>query len=226
VWSGFSLRWYQAVLENAALLSAARMSLVVAVASATVATVLGTLAAVALHRLAGALGRTLLAGLVFTPLVLPEVIIGLALLMLFVTLGWDRGMVTIVVAHATVTSAYVAVVVQSRLAALGPTLEEAAMDLGARPAAAFCLVTLPQLAPALAAAWLLAFTLSLDDLVIAAFTSGPGATTLPIRLYGQARLGVTPDINALSTLMIAAVVGALGIASAVEKGWRSREIRR
>ncbi|MSP67326.1 MAG: ABC transporter permease [Alphaproteobacteria bacterium] len=222
VWGGFSLRWYGEVFANPALLAAAQVSVTVAMLSASVALVLGTLAATALQRLAGAFGRTLFAGLLFTPLVLPEVIIGLALLLLFVALGIDRGATTIVIAHATVTTGYVAVVVQSRLLALDPAQEEAAIDLGAPPLGAFLLVTLPQIAPALAAAWLLAFTLSLDDLVIAAFTSGPGATTLPMRLYGQARLGVTPDVNALSTLMIAAVVGALVVASAVEKRWRSR----
>jgi putrescine transport system permease protein len=209
VWSGFSLRWYAEAFANEQLMASIGVSLRVAALSATLATVVGTTAALVLVRHARFVGRGALVGLIYAPLVLPEVITGLALLLLFVELGWERGILTVALSHAVLASAWVAVLVQSRLVAFDRSLEEAAIDLGATPARALWQVTLPIIAPTLAAGWLLAFTLSIDDLVIASFASGPGSTTLPMRIYGQARLGVTPEINAVSTLMIAVV--ALGI---------------
>ncbi|ACA20645.1 Ornithine carbamoyltransferase [Methylobacterium sp. 4-46] len=209
VWGGFSTRWYARLAENGPLVAATLTTLKVALASASLATVLGTLAALALDRRGGFPGRALFSGLLVAPMVMPEVIIGLSLLLLFVALGIDRGLLTIVAAHATFTLCFVAVVVQARLRGLDRTLLEAAADLGASPATVFRTVTLPLILPAVAAGFLLAFTLSMDDLVIASFVSGPGATTLPMRLYSQVRLGVTPEINAISTLLIATV--ALGV---------------
>ena len=209
VWSGFSVRWYAEAFANAQLMEAIGVSLRVAVLSATLATIVGTLAALVLVRYARFPGRGAVVGLVYAPLVLPEVITALALLLLYVEFGWERGVVTVALSHAVLASAWVAVLVQSRLVAFDRSLEEAAIDLGATPAQALRQVILPIIAPTLVAGWLLAFTLSIDDLVIASFASGPGSTTLPMRIYGQARLGVTPEINAVSTLMIAAV--AVGI---------------
>ncbi|GJD48372.1 Inner membrane ABC transporter permease protein YdcV [Methylobacterium crusticola] len=212
VWAGFSTRWYAALLADSALVAAALVTLKVAVASAGLATVLGTLAALALdgRRIPG---RALFTGLVYAPMVMPEVITGLSLLLLFVGLGVERGLWTVVIAHATFTLSFVAVVVQARLRTLDRALAEAAADLGAAPAAVFATVTLPLIAPAVVAGFLLAFTLSMDDLVIASFVSGPGATTLPMRLYSQVRLGVTPEINAISTLLIGTVSLAVLAAS-------------
>ncbi len=212
VWGGFSTRWYAALLENEAILDAAWVTLRVALLSATIATVLGTLAAVALTRRGRFFGRTLFSGMVFAPLVMPEVITGLSLLLLFVAIDFDRGFWTVTLAHITFSMCFVAVVVQSRLVTFDQSLEEAALDLGAPPLKAFMLVTLPIIFPAVAAGWMLAFTLSLDDLVIASFTTGPGATTLPMRIYSQVRLGVTPEINAVSTIMIGLVT--LGVLAA------------
>lgn len=209
VWGGFSTRWYASLLNNRLFLDAAWVTLRVALLSATLATILGTLAAMALVRHPRFVGRTLFSGMVFAPLVMPEVITGLSLLLLFVAIDFDRGFWTVTVAHTTLTMCFVAVVVQSRLVSFDRSLEEAAQDLGCPPAKAFLLITLPVIWPAVAAGWMLAFTLSLDDLVIASFTSGPGATTLPMRIYSQVRLGVTPEINAISTIMIAVV--ALGV---------------
>jgi putrescine transport system permease protein len=178
----------------------------VGLVSATVATVLGTLAAVALSRVRRFPGRLAFAGMTHAPLVMPEVILGLSLLLLFVAVGLPRGFWTVTAAHTTLTMCYAAVVVQARLATFDRALEDAAQDLGCTPFRAFVQVTLPNIFPAVAAAWMLAFTLSLDDLVIASFTSGPGATTLPMRIYSQVRLGVNPEINAVSTLLICGVV--------------------
>ena len=200
VWAGFSTRWYAALWADAPLVASALVSLKVALASGALATGLGTLAALALARRRR--GRTAMTGLIYAPIVMPEVITGLTLLLLFVALDLERGLWTIVVAHASVTLCFVAVVVQARLRDLDPRLAEAAADLGAPPWRVAATVTLPLLAPAVAAGFLLAVTLSLDDLVIASFVSGPGATTLPMRLYSQVRLGVTPEINAASTLLI------------------------
>jgi putrescine transport system permease protein len=217
VWGGFSTRWYAALLRDQALLDAAWVTLRVALLSATVATVLGTLAAVALVRFGRFAGRTLFTGMVYAPLVMPEVISGLSLLLLFVALDVDRGFWTVSLAHTTFTMCFVTVVVQSRLFTFDRRLEEAAQDLGASPLATFRQVTLPLIAPAVAAGWCLAFTLSLDDLVIASFTSGPGATTLPMRIYSQVRLGVTPEINAACTILIGVVALALTAVSLVTK---------
>ncbi len=215
VWTGFSLRWYGALLADRALIEAAALSLWVAAASATLAAVLGGMAGLALARFGRFRLRRTFAGLLAAPLVLPDLLIGLSLLLLFVLLeqatGWPqgRGALTIILAHATVGMAFVAGVVEARLAGTGTALEQAAADLGARPFAAFRLVTLPLMAPALAAGWLLAFTLSLDDVVIASFVSGPGATTLPMAVFSALRLGVTPVLNALASLVLALVAGLL-----------------
>jgi putrescine transport system permease protein len=217
VWGGFSTRWYTALLNNDALVGSAMVSLRVALVSAALATLLGTMAAFALQRFGRFGGRTLFAGMLYAPLVMPEVIIGLSLLLLFVGLDVDRGFWTIVAGHTTLGLCFVAVVVQARLSTFDRSLEEAAMDLGATPAATFRSVTLPLIAPAMAAGFLLAFTLSLDDFVLASFTSGPGSTTLPMRIYSQVRLGVTPEINAISTLMLGAVGLLLLVAAAVAR---------
>jgi putrescine transport system permease protein len=205
VWGGFSTQWYAGLLANEPLMQSAWISLRLGLISATVATVIGTALALALTRLGPFRGRGALAFLGFAPLVMPEIITGLSLLLLFIALGLDRGFWTVVIAHITFTACFVAVVVQSRLASFDHSLEEAATDLGATPFGAFMRVTLPIAFPAIAAGWMLAFTLSLDDLVIASFTSGPGATTLPMRIYSQVRLGVTPEINAISSVMIGIV---------------------
>jgi putrescine transport system permease protein len=210
VWAGFSTHWYVELAQNDRILDAAWLSLAVAATSATVATTLGGMAGLALGRFGRFRGRAPFAGLLAAPLVMPEVLSGLSLLLFFVALaqaiGWpgQRGFTTIVIAHATFATAYVAVVVQARVKLLDPALEEAAHDLGAPPLRTLLAVTLPMLAPALAAGWLLAFTLSLDDLVIASFTSGPGATTLPMVIYSSVRLGVSPQINALASLFVLA----------------------
>jgi len=217
VWGGFSSRWYAAALQNEQLLGAAWITLRAALLSATLATVLGTMAAVALVRLGPFRTRALFSGLVYAPLVMPEVITGLSLLLLFVALDVPRGFGTLTLAHTTFTLGFVAVVVQSRLVGLDRSLEEAAMDLGASPLTTFLRVTLPLIAPSVVAGWLLAFTLSVDDLVIASFTTGPGATTLPMRIYSQVRLGVSPEINAVSTLLIALVTVGVLAASLVQK---------
>ena len=221
VWGGWSLRWYVEFFNDRAMLNATFMSLRVAAVSATLATVLGTLAAVALTRGEGFRGRTLFSGMLYAPLVMPEVITGLSLLLLFVALGAERGFWTVAVAHTTLTMCFVTVIVQSRLGALDRGLEEAAMDLGCDPLRAFLSVTLPLIAPAIAAGWMLAFTLSLDDLVIASFTTGPGATTLPIRIYSEVRLGVKPEINAICSLIvgsIAILIVAASLASKLSSG--------
>jgi putrescine transport system permease protein len=219
LWGGFSLRWYASLLADDQLLGAALLSLRIAAVSATVATALGALVALAMHRLKRLRGRIVLAGMITAPLVMPEIITGLSLLFLFISIadliGWPekRGAATITIAHITFSMAYVAVVVRSRLAGMDESLEEAAMDLGGRPLAVFFDVTVPTLLPALLAGWLLSFTLSLDDLVISSFVSGPGATTLPMLIFAKVRLGVTPDINAIATIIIAFVtVGVIAAA--------------
>jgi len=217
VWGGFSTKWYASLLHNQAILDAAWVTIRVAFLSATIATVLGTMAAVVLVRRGRFFGRTLFTGMVMAPLVMPEVITGLSLLLLFVAVGFDRGFWTVTLAHISFSMCFVAVVVQSRLLTFDRSLEEAALDLGATPMKAFFLVTLPIIFPAVAAGWMLAFTLSLDDLVIASFTTGPGATTLPMRIYSQVRLGVTPEINAISTIMIGVVTIGVLITSIATK---------
>lgn len=217
VWGGWSLRWYHEFFGDRAMIEASWMSLRVAVASATIATLIGTLAAVALSRGERFRGRTLFSGMLYAPLVMPEVITGLSLLLLFVALNAERGFWTVTIAHTTLTMCFVAVVVQSRLGSLDRSLEEAAMDLGCAPVRAFLSVTLPLIAPAIVAGWMLAFTLSLDDLVIASFTTGPGSATLPIRIYSEVRLGVKPEINAICTLVIALIAVVIVIASLASK---------
>jgi putrescine transport system permease protein len=217
VWAGFSTKWYGELLQNEAFLNAAWVTLKVAVVSSTIATILGTMAAYVMIRSGRFLGRTLFSGMIYAPLVMPEVITGLSLLLLFIGIGLDRGIVTIVLAHSTFSMCYVSVVVSSRLATFDQSLEEAALDLGCSPLEAFRLVTLPIIAPAVIAGWLLAFTLSLDDLVIASFTSGPAATTLPIKIFSAVRLGVSPEINALSTIMISIVTVGVISASLISK---------
>lgn len=217
VWAGFSTRWYVELLDNDQLMGAAWVTIRLALVSATVATVLGTLAAVALVRHGRFPGRTLFTGMVYAPLVMPEVITGLSLLLLFVSVGADRGFWTVTLAHITFSLCFVAVVVQSRLVTFDMSLEEAAQDLGCTPLQAFGKVTLPVILPAVIAGWMLAFTLSLDDLVIASFTSGPGATTLPMAIYSQVRLGVTPQINAVCTILIGLVATGVITATLINK---------
>jgi len=224
VWGGWSLEWYRALLEDEAMQASAWISLRVAALSASAATVLGTLAAVALVRFGRFRGRLLFSGMVYAPLVMPEVITGLSLLLLFVAVNADRGFWTIVIAHTTLTMCFVTVIVQSRLVSFDRSLEEAAMDLGCPPFRTFRTVTLPLIMPAIAAGWMLAFSLSLDDLVIASFTTGPGATTLPIRIYSAVRLGVKPEINAVCTIMIAVVaVGTVAASLLAKRGAARRE---
>lgn len=217
VWGGFSTRWYASLLENEQLLDAAWVSLRIAFFASLVATVLGTLAALALVRYGRFRGRLLFSGMIYAPLVMPEVITGLSLLLLFVAINFDRGFYTVLLAHITFSMCFVAVVVQSRLVSFDETLEEAAQDLGCPPAKTFFLITLPLILPAVLAGFMLAFTLSMDDLVIASFTTGPGATTLPMRIYSQVRLGVTPEINAVSTILISIVTIVVLAASIITK---------
>ncbi len=219
VWGGFSMRWYAVLFESEEIWEAVLLSLQIAVMNATFATLLGALAGIALARIRQFRGRTLFSGMISAPLVMPEVITGLSLLLLFITLaeiiGWPtRGITTITIAHITFSLAYVAVIVQSRLVGVDQSLEEAAQDLGAKPFRVLYDITIPLLAPALLAGWLLAFTLSLDDLVIASFVSGPGANTLPMLIYSRVRLGLRPDVNALATIIILIVAAGVCLA-----GW-------
>lgn len=215
VWGGWSLRWYKVLFQSEEVWAALTLSLKIAVMNACFATLLGTLAGLALVRFGRFKGRTLFSGMITAPLVMPEVITGLSLLLLFITMaeliGWpgERGITTITIAHITFSMAYVAVIIQSRLAGMAQDLEEAAMDLGSKPLRVLMDITLPLLAPGMVSGWLLAFTLSLDDLVIASFVTGPGANTLPILIYSRIRLGLRPDINALATIII--VVVAIGV---------------
>jgi putrescine transport system permease protein len=217
VWAGFSTKWYGELFQNEAFLDAAWVTLQVALISSSIATVLGTMAAYAMVRMGRFPGRTLFSGMIYAPLVMPEVITGLSLLLLFIAIGLDRGITTIVLAHTTFAMCYVSVVVSSRLSSFDQSLEEAALDLGCTPFDAFKSVTLPVIAPAVISGWLLAFTLSLDDLVIASFTSGPSATTLPIKVWSSIRLGVSPEINALSTILIGLVATGVISASIITK---------
>lgn len=223
VWGGFSLRWYRDMWSNDGLMDAAWITLRVGVLSASLGTVLGTLAALALTRFGRFHGRILFSGMIYAPLVMPEVITGLSMLLLFVSLNVDRGFWTVVIAHTTFTMCYVAIVVQSRLYTFDRSLEEAALDLGCTPFKTFFVITLPLILPAVISGWMLAFTLSLDDLVIASFTTGPGATTLPIKIYSQVRLGVTPEINAISSILVAIVTCGVIVTSLLTK---SRELQR
>jgi len=219
VWTGFSVRWYGELFSDGQFLRAAANSLIVAAASASIAAVLGTCAGVALARFGLFRGRMILSGLIATPLVLPEIIIGLSLLLVFVAveqafgLSSGRCLGTIVVAHATVAMTYVAYIVQARISGMARDVEEAAADLGAPPFKVFTAVTLPMILPAVAAGWLLAFVLSLDDLVIASFTSGPQSTTLPMAIFSAVRLGISPKINALATLLVLFSAACLALAA-------------
>ena len=217
VWGGWSLRWYAEFFNDRAMLDAAWMSLRVAAVSASLATLLGTLAATALSRGERFKGRTLFSGMLYAPLVMPEVITGLSLLLLFVALNAERGFWTVTIAHTTLTMCFVTVVVQARLTKLDRSLEEAAMDLGCDPLRAFVSVTLPLILPSIVAGWMLAFTLSLDDVVIASFTTGPGSATLPIRIYSEVRLGVRPQINAICTLVLGLITVVIVAASFATK---------
>lgn len=234
VWAGFSTEWYGRLFRNEQILNAAWLSLKIAAINATGAVILGTLSGLALARFGKFKGRTMFAGMTTAPLVMPEVITGLSLLLLFVAMdqlfGWPsgRGVTTITIAHMTLTMAYVTVIVQSRLSTLDDSLEEAAMDLGARPTKIFFLITLPIIAPALISGWLLAFTISLDDLVIASFVSGPGSSTLPMVIFSKVRLGVSPDINALASIMVLFVtIGVIiaGILMARQEKRRQRDMQ-
>jgi putrescine transport system permease protein len=211
LWGGFSTEWYGKLFANAQIIDAALLSIRIAAVSATIATVLGTMAGFALARFTRFRGRTMFSGLVSAPLVMPEVITGLSMLFLFIgmeqLIGWPRGRgaTTVTLAHITFSMSYVAVIVQSRLSSMDRSVEEAAMDLGSKPLRVLFDVTLPIVSPAMISGWLLAFTLSLDDLVITAFTTGPGANTLPLVVWSKVKLGVTPDINALATVIIGIV---------------------
>jgi len=221
VWGGWSTRWYKVLFESEEVWAAVNMSLKIALVNATFATILGMLAALSMVRFGKFRGRTLFGGMLVAPLVMPEVITGLSLLVMFITLkqffGWpeNRGFATITIAHITFSMAYVAVTIQARLTGMGQSLEEAAADLGAKPFKVLTAITMPRLAPALISGWLLAFTLSLDDLVIASFVSGPGANTLPILIFSRIRLGLRPDINALATIIILVVAVCIAIAALI-----------
>ena len=225
VWGGFSTEWYVALWQNQGLVDAAKVSAAVAVTASTIATVLGVMAGFSLARLPNFFGRTLFSGMILAPLVMPEVITGLSLLLSFIAISLDRGFLTIVIAHATFSMCYVSVVVQARLAGFDTSVEEAAQDLGARPMTVFFRVTLPLIAPAVAAGWLLSFTLSLDDLVIASFASGPGSTTLPMKIFSSVRLGVTPEINAIATILIGLVATGTVVYSLMLKRAAAQRIR-
>ena len=221
VWGGFSTQWYGKLFTNRQIIDAAILSLEIALISATMATMLGTMAGIALARFKQFRGRTLFSGFVTAPLVLPDVITGISMLMLFILMaewiGWPagRGFTTVTIAHITFSLVYVATIVQSRLLSADASIEEAAMDLGSRPWQVLTDITLPVISPAILSGWLLAFTLSLDDVVITSFTTGPGTTTLPILVWSKVKLGVTPDINALATLIIAVVGLCVVVAGAV-----------
>jgi putrescine transport system permease protein len=225
VWGGFSAHWYASLWHNQGLMDAAKTSAMVAVTASTLATGLGVLAGFSLSRVPRFFGRTLFSGMILAPLVMPDVITGLSLLLSFIAISLDRGFLTIVIAHATFSMCYVAVVVQARLAGFDTSVEEAAQDLGARPATVFLRITLPLIAPAVAAGWLLSFTLSLDDLVIASFTSGPGSTTLPMKIFSSVRLGVTPEINAIATILIGLVATGAMVYSLMLKRALAQRLR-
>ncbi|MFY8151804.1 MAG: ABC transporter permease subunit [Hyphomicrobiales bacterium] len=218
VWGGFSTQWYGKLFQNDQVINAAILPLQIALVSATIATILGTMAGIALARFRRFRGRTLFSGLVTAPLIMPEVITGISLLLLFIlmaeAIGWpgSRGFTTITIAHITFSMTYVTTIVQARLSSMDLSIEEAAMDLGSRPWQVLFDVTLPVISPAIVSGWLLAFTISLDDVVITSFTSGPGATTLPILIWSKVKLGVTPDINALGTIIV--VIVGIGVATA------------
>ncbi len=220
VWGGFSTEWYGKLFQNSQVMNAAALSLEIALVSATLATILGTMAGISLARFRYFPGRTFFSGLVTAPLIMPEVITGISALMMFIFMadyiGWpsQRGFTTITLAHITFSMTYVTTIVQARLSSVDISIEEAALDLGSKPWQVLKDITLPIIAPAILSGWLLAFTISIDDLVITSFTTGPGATTLPILIWSKVRLGVTPDINALATIIVLTVAVGVGIA-----GW-------
>ena len=230
-WGGWSLRWYEELFKSEEVWSAVSLSLQIATINATFATMLGTLAAIAMVRFGSFRGRTLFGGMIVAPLVMPEVITGLSLLVFFISLneviGWpvQRGFTTITIAHITFSMAYVAVTIQARLTGMGQDLEEAAADLGAKPFKVLTSITLPRLTPALISGWLLAFTLSLDDLVIASFVTGPGANTLPILIFSRIRVGLRPDINALATIIILIIAVCIAIAAILMFRQQRRDLR-
>jgi putrescine transport system permease protein len=230
VWGGFSMKWYYALTQDDQVITAFLLSLKIAILSSTVATILGTVAGYVLARFGLFRGRTVLSGMVTAPLVMPEVITGLSMLLLFVkaqeVIGWpaQRGFLTITIAHITFTMSYVSVVMQSRFSTLDISLEEAAQDLGARPLKVFFVITMPIVLPAIVSGWLLGFTISIDDLVITSFTSGPGANTLPMVIFSKVRLGLNPEINALATLIISVVaVGVMASTVYMARAERRRQ---
>ena len=231
VWGGWSLRWYEELFKSEEVWNAVVLSLQIATINATFATMLGTLAAIAMVRFGRFRGRTLFGGMIVAPLVMPEVITGLSLLVFFISLneviGWpvQRGFTTITIAHITFSMAYVAVTIQARLTGMGQDLEEAAADLGAKPFKVLTAITIPRLTPALVSGWLLAFTLSLDDLVIASFVTGPGANTLPILIFSRIRVGLRPDINALATIIILIIAVCIAIAAILMFRQQRAELR-
>lgn len=218
VWGGFSTEWYGKLLDNSQILNAALLSIEIALLSATISTMLGTMAGIALARFRRFRGRTLFSGLITAPLIMPEVITGVSSLLLFIMMaewiGWpgQRGFTTILIAHITFSMTYVTTIIQSRLSSMDASVEEAAMDLGSRPWQILTDITLPIISPAILSGWLLAFTISLDDVVITSFTTGPGYNTLPMVIWSKVKLGVTPDINALASIIVGVV--ALGVAIA------------
>lgn len=230
IWGGFSVQWYEKLFQNTQIFRAAILSLEIALLSATFATILGTMAGLALTRFRRFRGRTLLSGFVTAPLIMPEIITGISMLMMFILMaewiGWpgERGFTTITIAHITFSMTYVTTIIQSRLSSMDVSVEEAAMDLGSRPWQVLKDVTLPIISPAIMSGWLLAFTISLDDVVITNFTSGPGTTTLPILIWSKVKLGVTPDINALGTIIVAVVaIGVTITGLALHRQERRRE---
>jgi len=230
VWGGWSTKWYAELFKSEDIWNAVVLSLQIAIVNATFATLLGTLAGLAMVRFGRFRGRTLFGGMLVAPLVMPEVITGLSLLVMFITLkqliGWpdERGFTTITIAHITFSLAFVAVIIQARLTGMGQTLEEAALDLGAKPFKVLTAITLPRLAPGMVAGWLLAFTLSLDDLVIASFVTGPGSQTLPILIFSRIKTGLRPDVNALATIIILVVAVCVAIAALIMFYQQRREL--
>ena len=221
VWGGFSTKWYGELMNNQGIKDAAWVTFKVAFVSSTVATFLGTIAGLVMSRFGKFGGRTLFSGMIYAPMVMPEVILGLSILLTFITLSIDRGVLTVTLAHITFSMCDVSVIIQSRMSSYDESINEAALDLGCTPLRTFLLITFPIILPAIISGWLLSFTMSLDDLVIASFTSGPGSTTLPMKIYSMVRLGVTPEINAVSTILVGLV--ALGVVSASIIGKRQKQ---
>ncbi len=217
VWAGFSTKWYVELMQNQGIKDAAWVTFKVAFISSSVATLLGTIAGLVMTRFGKFRGRTLFSGMIYAPMVMPEVILGLSTLLTFITLAIDRGVLTVTLAHITFSMCYVSVIIQSRMSSYDDSINEAALDLGCTPFRTFLLITFPIILPAVVSGWLLSFTMSLDDLVIASFTSGPGSTTLPMKIYSMVRLGVTPEINAVSTILVGLVTAGVITASLIGK---------